>query len=323
MLIKKYLIGSLGRYTQPWFYLLLKVFEIFLYNIIKINWRVIQMNKKAISLTVMLLLTSPFKAHASSNLVTHNVVWGDTLWKLSLKYNTSVEQIIKTNNLSSTIIYPGQSLIVQGTKAISTVNYTVKWGDNLWNISKNYNTTIDAISKSNYINNNNISPNQILTIPVNSNNIVSPVGITMLKPKANSNYGDIYDWQNARRLFTVDTIGTLKDLKTGITFKVKYYGGSNHSDIVPLTKLDTENIKKIFPTWSWNNRPMILTFMQGGKSYQMAVSMAGMPHSTTNILDNGVNGHFDLYFYNSTSHNTGEISSSHQSSIRIANGQTP
>ncbi|GAA0721815.1 hypothetical protein GCM10008905_12650 [Clostridium malenominatum] len=286
------------------------------------------MNKKVITLTILLLLSSPFKARANSNLINHNVLWGDSLWKLSLKYNTSVDQIMKINKLSSNTIYAGQKLMVQDNRITSTkesvskVNYTVKWGDNLWSISKNYNTTMEAISKSNYINNNNISPGQILTIPVNSNGVVSPLGITMLKPKINNNYGDMYDWQNGRRLFTVDTVGTLKDLKSGITFKIKYYGGSNHSDVIPLTKSDTDNIKKIFPTWTWSSRPMILTFTQGGKLYQMAVSMSGMPHSTTNIFDNGVDGHFDLYFYNSTSHNTGQISPSHQSNIRIANGQT-
>lgn len=45
----------------------------------------------------------------------------------------------------------------------------------------------------------------------------------------------------------------------------------------------------------------------------MAVSMAGIPHSTINIYDNGVDGHFDLYFHNSTSH---------ERNVRLTNGQS-
>ena len=278
------------------------------------------MNKKIITLSILILLSSPFKTHASSNVANYTVLGGDSLWKLSLKYNTTVEKIMKANSLSSSTIYIGQNLYIEDNR-FSTINYTVKLGDNLWSISNQYGTTMDAIAKSNYINNYNISPGQILTVPVNSKEVVSPVGITMLKPRLSNVYGDIYDWQNGRRLFTVDTIATLKDLQTGISFNIKYYGGSNHSDIIPLTKSDTEKIKAIFPTWTWNSRPMVLTFIQGGKYYQIAVSMSGMPHSTTNIYDNGVSGHFDLYFYNSTSHNTGELSPSHQKNIRLANGQ--
>ncbi|KYH36007.1 putative peptidoglycan endopeptidase LytE precursor [Clostridium tepidiprofundi DSM 19306] len=272
-----------------------------------------------------LLIDSPTNHHY----IKHTVVKGDTLWKLSIKYSTTIDKIKNANNLSNDMIFIGQVLnIPKNSSSISenisvkTVNYRVVSGDTIWSVSKKFNTSIDTIKKSNFLNADNLMPGQVLTIPVNSTKIVTPVGITMIKRRLNDNYGDIYDWDNGRRLFTVGTKGTLKDLKTGICFNIKYYGGSHHADIVPLTKSDTYQMKKIFPVWSWEyKRPMVLYFNQGNKNYQLAVSLIGMPHSTTDIYDNGVNGHFCMYFYNSTSHKTNQIDSVSQKNILIANGQ--
>lgn len=263
--------------------------------------------------------------------ISHIVISGDTLWKISLKYNTTVQAIMDLNNLSSSTIYIGQVLRIPSvntlysttTPEVKTVNYRVISGDTLWGVARKYGTTVDTIVKSNMLAAPVLMPGQIITVPVNSNVIVKPVGITMYTAKKGSNYGDIYTWENARRVFTVGQRGTLKDLKTGITFNIKYYGGSNHSDIVPLTTTDSAKMKQIYPTWSWSAmRPMVLTFSQGGINYQLAVSVTGMPHSTTDMYaQNGIDGHFDMYFYNSTSHNTNEVSPTHQKNILIANGQ--
>ncbi len=50
--------------------------------------------------------------------------------------------------------------------------------------------------------------------------------------------------------------------------------------------------------------------------------MAGMPHSIDTIANNNFDGHFDLYFYNSTSHNTNEIEWDHQANILKTAGIT-
>jgi hypothetical protein len=53
----------------------------------------------------------------------------------------------------------------------------------------------------------------------------------------------------------------------------------------------------------------------------MAVSLTGMPHSTTDSTTNGMNGHCDLYFYDSTGHADPIIDPVHQANILKANGQ--
>ncbi|MCM0647937.1 LysM peptidoglycan-binding domain-containing protein [Clostridium swellfunianum] len=273
----------------------------------------------------------------STGTIEYKVVSGDNLSTLAKKYGTTVEDIMKLNNLTSTTIYVGQVLKIQGSlvqtpapapvpsaPVIETVNYKVVSGDNLWTLAQKYKTTVDAIMKTNMLVKDYVMPNQILTIPVNSNVATKPVGITMMTARVNSNYGDIYTWDNAMRLWTVGTTGTLRDLATGKTFNIRYYGGSNHSDIVTLTQQDTDIMKSIYGTWSWNNdhkRPMVLTFTKGGVNYQMAVSLTGMPHSSTDNYTNGMAGHCDLYFYNSVGHSDPVIDPVHQANILKANGR--
>lgn len=266
----------------------------------------------------------------------HIVVAGDTLWGISRTYGTTVDSLMKLNNLTTSVINIGQAIKYAETSAavpapappaptapvIQTVNHVVQFGDTLWGIARRYNTSVDAIMKSNMLVVDVVMPNQTLTVPVNSTEIVKPVGITMMRARANSSFGDIYTWENAMRLWTVGTTGTLRDLATGRTFRIKYYGGSNHSDIVTLTQQDTDIMQGIFGAWSWNKRrPMILTFTKGGVNYQMAVSLTGMPHSGTDIPDNGMPGHCDMYFFNSVGHSSTVIDSVHQNNVLIANGQ--
>lgn len=281
--------------------------------------------------------TTPIEPPTVSQNITHTVVSGDTLWFISQKYNTTVDNITKLNNLTSTTLSLGQVLLISGTMpqtevqppapvvtVVETVNYKIIVGDNLWTIARRYNTSVDAIMKSNMLITDFVTPNQILTIPVNSTQIVKPVGITMMKARVNDNFGDIYTWENGMRLWTVATEGTLRDLGTGKTFRVKYMAGSNHSDVEPLTLADTNIMKSIYGSWSWNNshkRPMVLNFSKGGVNYQMAVSLTAMPHGTQTILDNGFDGHTDMYFYNSLGHADPVLDPVHQANILKANGQ--
>jgi len=45
--------------------------------------------------------------------VIYTVKRGDSLWSISLRFNTSIERIKKANNLKDIIIYPGQKLIIK------------------------------------------------------------------------------------------------------------------------------------------------------------------------------------------------------------------
>lgn len=110
--------------------------------------------------------------------IIYTVKPGDTLWAISRRYNTTVENIVSLNNIPNpNLIYPGQRFIIKMSNNSSfdnncdseTIEYTVKRGDTLWGISKKYNTTIHEIVNINNIQNPNlIYPGQTFIIITNT-----------------------------------------------------------------------------------------------------------------------------------------------------------
>ena len=64
---------------------------------------------------------------------------------ISKKFNTTVGNLKKINNLSSNLLSIGQILKISPSNTI----YIVKKGDNLYSISKKFNTTVDNLKKLN------------------------------------------------------------------------------------------------------------------------------------------------------------------------------
>lgn len=81
----------------------------------------------------------------------HVVKEGDNLFQLSLKYQTSLTELKKANNLETTLIRKGQKLRIRNfDKArIITPVWIVKKGDNLYRISIETGTTVNAIKSLN------------------------------------------------------------------------------------------------------------------------------------------------------------------------------
>lgn len=112
----------------------------------------------------------------------YRVMRGDTLGLIARKFRTSVDAIIRINELKSrTIIREGQVLRIPvsglpaspapsappaGIKAGDTVTYVVKTGDTLFTISKIFNTTIDRIKTTNNLTSDALVVGQRLTIQV-------------------------------------------------------------------------------------------------------------------------------------------------------------
>ena len=85
---------------------------------------------------------------------------------LMKKYIVTVNEIKQINNLNSDILSIGQVLKVPG-KAISDKNivYTVVPGDNLYQIARRYNVTVNEIKQINNLNSDILSIGQKLLIP--------------------------------------------------------------------------------------------------------------------------------------------------------------
>lgn len=93
--------------------------------------------------------------------VTVTVEPGDTLSYIAYRYGTTVNSIVRLNNIQNpNLIYVGQRLLIRTTENVkqgnSTVYYTVKYGDTLSKIAKEYNITVQSIASENNISNPNI-----------------------------------------------------------------------------------------------------------------------------------------------------------------------
>lgn len=100
---------------------------------------------------------------------------GDSLYSIANKYNTTVDELKRINNLTSNILSIGQVLKLPSDKASNvekeenTISYTVQKGDSLYSIARKYDTTIDRIKDLNNLTTNLLSIGQVLLIPTDTN----------------------------------------------------------------------------------------------------------------------------------------------------------
>lgn len=103
----------------------------------------------------------------------HKVRRGETLGAIASRYGVTVDNLKDWNNLSSSRIDVGQTLIVKGSKSTSSLRsskssyttHTVRNGETLGGIAERYGTTASAIRKANGIKGSMIRKGQKLKIP--------------------------------------------------------------------------------------------------------------------------------------------------------------
>ncbi len=148
------------------------------------------------------------------NYINYIVKKGDTLYSIARANNVSVDMIIKDNSLNSNSLNIGQILKIRvpstngsvtieecigpdytppvDTTPIATT-YTVKKGDNLYNIAARYNTSVTAIMNLNNLTSQNLSIGQQLKIPsqstITKTTPTTPSTITYIVKKGDNLYG--------------------------------------------------------------------------------------------------------------------------------------
>jgi LysM repeat protein len=98
----------------------------------------------------------------------YTVVKGDSLWSIANKFDMTVDELKKINNLTSNTLQVGQTLKVSTTQEVAPEDYllyTVKSGDSLWSIASKYNTTVATLMSVNNLNTSVLKVNQQLLIP--------------------------------------------------------------------------------------------------------------------------------------------------------------
>lgn len=148
-----------------------------LYSIAMANNTTVDELKKANNLTSNILSTGQLLKIPSALLPesTYTVKKGDSLYSIANKYNTTVDELKRINNLTSNILSIGQILKLPSDKASdveneeNTISYTVQKGDSLYSIARKYDTTIDRIKDLNNLTTNLLSIGQVLLIPTDTN----------------------------------------------------------------------------------------------------------------------------------------------------------
>lgn len=97
----------------------------------------------------------------------YTVKSGDSLWSIAKKFNTTVDDLKKANNLTSNSLSIGQKLVIPGKKESTSNNvYTVQKGDSLYSIAKKYGITMQEIMDFNNLGSTILTVGQVLKIPV-------------------------------------------------------------------------------------------------------------------------------------------------------------
>lgn len=97
--------------------------------------------------------------------VSYTVQAGDTLWLIARRYGTTVEAIRQANGLTGNTLQIGQVLRIPVSQG-PYVEYTVRAGDTLWELSRRYQTTVEAIRQANGLTSNILQIGQVLRIPI-------------------------------------------------------------------------------------------------------------------------------------------------------------
>ena len=224
---------------------------------------------------------APNNTQADSNIPTatgtYTVKAGDTLYGIANRYGISVATLKSLNNLSSNLIYVGQTLKVSGTASSSatqnnnnqsantsqnpnqntntsttqTSNYTVKAGDSLWAISQKFGLSIDGLKNLNNLSSNFIYPGQVLKVSKTSgNNTTSqnPNQNTNTSTTQTSNYtvkaGDSL-WAISQKFgLSIDGLKNLNNLSSnfiypGQVLKVSKTSGNNTTSQNPNQNTNT------------------------------------------------------------------------------------
>ena len=96
---------------------------------------------------------------------TYTVKSGDSLWSIANRYNTTLAELRRLNNLTSDVLQIGQVLRIPSSSTSNTTTYTVKNGDSLWSIANRYNTTVAELRRLNNLTSDVLQIGQQLIIP--------------------------------------------------------------------------------------------------------------------------------------------------------------
>lgn len=123
------------------------------------------MKQHIVLFLLLLLFVAVFIVIGQEQYTIYVVQKGDTLYSIAKQYNTTVEVLLKLNNLRDA------SKLVVGYKlkvplvSVKTITYTVQKGDTLYSIARSFAISVDTLRIINKLTTDTIKAGQILEIP--------------------------------------------------------------------------------------------------------------------------------------------------------------
>lgn len=145
---------------------------------------------------------------------TYKVQRGDTLWNISKKFNISVDELKKINNLDSNLLYIGEELKLPSYETVtdSNITYIVSKGDTLYSIAAKNEISVNDLKKYNNLTSDNLYIGQELNIPS---------GTSIITPSENEviNEGSIYEVKKGDTLYSIakkfnTTVDKIKEINS-------------------------------------------------------------------------------------------------------------
>jgi len=117
--------------------------------------------KVSVVVIAALVMVLGFASVAEAQTLQHRVQPGESLWRISQRYGTSINELRRANSLWRTEIYPGETLAVPYSGSV----HTVSSGESLFRIATWYETSVNEIQSLNRHYSTTIYPGQRLAIP--------------------------------------------------------------------------------------------------------------------------------------------------------------
>lgn len=239
---------------------------------------------KSFLLTTSLTISLSFSVSTNAYAATYSTVKGDSLYKISQIFDTTVPTLMKDNNLSNYNLNIGQDLNVDCEV------YTVKKGDTLYLISQKYQIPLTNLRRANNIYTNYIFIGQKLNIPVpisstSINNSDTQTSTTVENPTYSASDLDILS-----RLIMAEAQGEPYDAKVAVGAVVI---NRSKSGLFPVSIKEViyQNINGYYQFTpvvnGWINNPADLDSIKAAKEALMGVdptngSLFYYDNSTTN-----------------------------------------
>jgi LysM repeat protein len=180
----------------------------------------------------------------------HTVQKKETLHSLSKAYNISIAEIIKNNESAASGLKAGSVLLIPIKTIAQDSKYhkhTVKWYEDITDISARYGVTVEQIMEVNDLKSSKLSPRQKLLIPISTQQTAEAAVLVAVKDTSKTATATATTANTVAAEITV--ADTTADYKEGITDKVrmrKFNEPVQIGYILPLGSADTNRINTNF-----------------------------------------------------------------------------